>query len=60
MYTQWLLRNLLTDWNGYQQREMKKDRIPSFTHAAFFSLVAYINEQVRTGLPFVSYCFLFF
>lgn len=28
----------------YQQREVKNDRIPPFTHAAFFLLVAYVNE----------------
>lgn len=39
-----IVAELVTDWNCYQQREIKNDRIPSFTHAAFFLLMAYVNE----------------
>ena len=43
-----------------EQREMRNDRIPPLTHAAFFLPMAYVSEQVGTGLPFVSYYGLFF
>ena len=40
---------------------MRNNRIPPLTHnAAFFLPMAYVSEQVGTGLRFVSYYVLFF